>query len=150
MAKQKAGGLLPRPLFKANNELLNLLNTGQCPATAAVSRLGHVPDFIKWFGRASFFFPDQAMETHADNVATSLFGDIENFSVELHNVGFLLRRAPFAHTQLDFSEHFRRGEFADVIEIAGIVGSLQANEVDLGVARKAFDIESSCCLQQWL
>ena len=42
----------------------------------------------------------------------------------------------------DLGKHLRRREFANVIEVAGIVGRLQAEEIELGHAQKPFLIES--------
>ena len=50
--------------------------------------------------------------------------------------------ATFGEIQLDLAEHFRRREFTDVFKVAGIVSCLQANEIHLGIADEAIDIEA--------
>ena len=123
------------------NGLLDLLNAGQYPATAAVARLGHVPDLGEGLGGGAVFLADQAVEMDADDVAAGFFRHVEHLGVELGDIGRLLGALALVDAHLDLGEHFRRGEFADVVQIAGVVGGLKANEVHLGIAHEAVDIE---------
>jgi hypothetical protein len=70
-----------------------------------------------------------------------LGNDFQQFGVELHDIGFLGLAAALLILHLDLGEHLRRGEFADVVHVAAVIGRLQAHEIQLGLAQEAFDIE---------
>ena len=132
----------PAPPLWSVETLLNLRDTGQRPATAAVARLDHVPDLVERLRRRVEFLADESGEAHADDVAGALLGHIEDLGIDRHDVGLLGGLAAFGETQLDLAEHFRRREFTDVFKVAGIVSCLQANEIHLGIADEAIDIEA--------
>jgi hypothetical protein len=41
----------------------------------------------------------------------------------------------------DLGEQFGGGELADVVHVAAVIGSLQAHEIQLGLAQEAFHVE---------
>ncbi len=100
-----------------------------------------MPDFVEG-RRCLAVFADQAAEADADDVAAGFLGHVDHLGVELGNIGCLLGTLALIDGQLDLGEHFRCGEFADVVQIAGIVGGLQADEVDLGVAHEAVGVKT--------
>jgi len=111
-----------------------------------------VPHFVDGDRGCIGFFAQQAGKADADDMTLVFFGDIQNFGIERYHIG-LLRQATLLIALLqihaDFGKHFRRGEFADVCQVTGVVGSLQTDETDLGVADKAINIktrrELACC-----
>ena len=78
---------------------------------------------------------------HAGDVAIALGDDFQQFGVHLHDVGFLCLAAAFLILHLDLGEQFGRGEFADVVHVAAVVGGLQAHEIQLGLAQEAIHVE---------
>ena len=121
--------------------LLDLFYAGQRPAPAAVARLDHVPDLVERLRRCIEFLADESGKAHTDNVARTFFRNVEDFSIDRDDVGLLRGLTTFGKTQLDLAKHFRRREFANVLEVAGIVRCLQANEIHFGIAYETIDIE---------
>jgi hypothetical protein len=73
---------------------------------------------------------------------SGLAGDVEHLGVDADDIGALRRRAALLQLELDRSEHLRRGEGAQVVEVAGVVGRLQADEDHLGDALEALGVEA--------
>jgi hypothetical protein len=97
---------------------------------------------LKASGAAFVFFTDQAGKAHAGQRTVGFGADIEQFGIELHDVRFLRELVALLELHLDFGGHFGAAELADVLHVAAIVGGLQADEVELGLAQEAVDIES--------
>ena len=121
---------------------VRLLDAGDRPLAAAVGRLHQVPDFVEGLGDAVGLLADQAVEADADDLPIGLAGDVEHFGVDADDVGALRRRAALLQVEPDRGEHLRRGEGAQVLEVAGVVGRLQADEDHLGDALEAFGVEA--------
>jgi hypothetical protein len=102
-----------------------------------------VPGFVDGFRGRVDVFAQKPGEAHADDVAGGLFGHVENFGVERHDVGLLGAAALLHPVHLDLGEQLRGGVLTDVLEVAGVVGGLQADEVDLGVAHEGFASKSA-------
>ena len=75
-------------------------------------------------------------------MAVAFGDDFEQFGVKRHDVGLLWGVAALVHFHLEFGEHFGGDEFADVVHVLGVVGRLQANEVELGDAQEALAVEA--------
>ena len=100
-----------------------------------------MPDFAEGFGRGTRFFANPAGKAHAGQRAVGFCADIEQFGIELHDVRFLRELVALLELHLDFGGHFGAAELADVLHVAAVVGGLQADEVELGLAQEAIDIE---------
>ena len=100
-----------------------------------------MPDLVDTFGGGVDFFAQQAGEAHADDVTLGFLGYVDHLGVEGDHVGFLAGTGVIHPVHLDLGEHLGRGVFADILEIASVVGRLEADEVDLGVAHEGFGVE---------
>jgi hypothetical protein len=106
----------------------------------ALARLDQMPDLIDGID-GTVVFTNLACEADADNITAFLFRHIDHVGVKRGHVRHLRLATALRERQFDFGEHLRCGEFADVIQISSIVGGLQADVMNLGVAHEAGDIE---------
>ena len=74
------------------------------------------------------------MEAHADDVLPVVLRHLDHLGVDLHHIGGLLGRTTLLQVEPQRREQLGRGELAQVIDIAGVVGRLHADEHHLGQA----------------
>ena len=102
-----------------------------------------MPGFGKGFRRRVGHFAKLPREMHAGDMATVFGDDLKQFSVQLHDVGFLGAAVALLMLHLDFGEHLGRHKFTDVVHVATVIGRLQADKAELGLAQETFDVEIS-------
>ena len=74
-------------------------------------------------------------------MVAALADDFQHFGVELLHIGLLCLAAALAVLHFDLGIELGRGELADVVHVAAVVGGLQADEVELGLAQEAGNVE---------
>ena len=65
------------------------------------------------------------------------------FGIQLDYFGGLRGAASLHHVNVQLTEHLGRGEFAQIIGVASVEGSLQAHELNLGLAYEGFGVETA-------
>lgn len=100
-----------------------------------------MPNFVNINRNGVLFQMQRAGVAHPHDVLPNPFMHSYHFCIDRHDVSLLRLAAQCIDIDLDFSKYFGAGEGANVVQVAGIVSRLQANEVDLGLTRKALCIE---------
>src|SRR5438046_805962 len=108
---------------------MHLLYPREEPAGASILRLPQIPHFFEGLHGTVCTFADLPGEAHACEVAIRRSFDSEQLRVEIGDLGAVCLSTPLVDLRLDLSEHFRRRELTDVLEVPCIPGSLQTHEI---------------------
>ena len=83
------------------------------------------------------------MEVHAGDVAAGFFHHLQHFGIQAHNFRVLRHTLSFGQIHSQFGKHLGRGELAQIVQIAFVIGGLHADEIDFGAAHKGLGIKIS-------
>ena len=102
-----------------------------------------MPDFCERlrFGRA--IFADHPGEAHADHIEQAFVDDVEYFRFQRDDIGFAVCRTFALPLRLDFSQQVGGQKISECAAVTFVVGFLEANEVQTGMAYKFGSVEIS-------
>ena len=85
---------------------------------------------------------DQAAEAHAGDASAQPPRPPRAPGRRADDLGLLRGTGALHEIHLELGEHLGRRDLAQLVEVAAVVGGLQADEVDLGAAHEGLDVEA--------
>ena len=90
-----------------------------------------------------------AGKPHARQRLVGFGSDIQQLGIQLHDIRLLGKLVAFPILHLNLSGHLGSTELTNICHVATVIGSLQADEVELGLAQEAINIKVGGSKRCW-